>query len=117
MRTLYCIAKSVTNTTSSRPGPIKIKDGTLLLDGEKKLASWAEHICEVLHQLDPTNPAQPKNVESILLINLNYLKEEEVWNAIKMLKNNKSPATDGITTKMLKTGGDETVQWLCQICN
>ena len=49
METLYYISRRVTGTTSSRPDPIKAKNRTLLLDGEKKLARWAEHFCEVLN--------------------------------------------------------------------
>ena len=79
-------------------------------ESEKKLARWAEYFCEELNQLEPTNTAQPRDPESILPINFNDFKEEDVWNVIKMLKNNKSPGIDVITTEMLKVGGDEAVQ-------
>ena len=117
MTTLSYIAKRVTSTTSSRPDPIKAKDGTLLSDSEMKLVRWAEHICEVLNQPELTNPTEPKDPESILPITLDDFKEEQVWNAIKVLKNNKSAGANGITAKMLKAGGDEAFQWLCQMCN
>ena len=95
----------VSSAPSSRPGPIKAKDRTLLAGNEKKLVRWVEHFCEVLYLLKPTNPAQQKDPESNLPINLNDFKEEDVQNTIKMLKNNRSLGTDGITAKMLKAGG------------
>ena len=117
MRTVYRIAKKVTSSTSSKSGPIKAKDGTLLSSGEEKLARWAEHFSEVLNRPEPATPAQPEDPVSTLPINTDDFSEEEVRKAIQMLKNNKSPGMDGITSEMLKVGGEETVQWMCQLCN
>ncbi|CAH1239030.1 Hypp5694 [Branchiostoma lanceolatum] len=118
MRTVYQIAKKITGSSKAHSGPVKAKDGTLLSKGEDKLARWAEHFEEVLNRPDPTSPPtvfdEPPHP---LPIDTSDFTEAEVQEAIKTLKNNKSPGMDGITAEMLKAGGDCTVQWMCHLCN
>ena len=42
---------------------------------------------------------------------------QDVRKAVKKLKNGKSPGVDGITSEMLKCGGECLLEWLRRVCN
>ena len=115
--TVYQIAKKITGSSKPGSGSIMAKDGTLLSQGEDKLARWAEHFSEVLNRPAPTIPAQVEESTNTLPIDTEQFTEEEVRAAIRSLKNYKSPGMDGISPEMLKGGGDTVVKWMCNLCN
>ena len=45
------------------------------------------------------------------------IRVEDVRKEIKKLKGGKSPGVDGITSEMLKCGGECLLEWLRRICN
>ncbi|KAI8508065.1 hypothetical protein Bbelb_143050 [Branchiostoma belcheri] len=85
--------------------------------GEDKHARWAEHFKEVLNRPDPTSPAVTDPPSHLLPIDTSDFTEPEIHEAIKNLKNNKSPGMDGITAEMLKARRESVVKWMCQLCN
>ena len=42
---------------------------------------------------------------------------EDVRKAVKKLKGGKSPEVDGITSELLKWGGEYLLEWLRRVCN
>ena len=106
MRAVYQIAKKITGSSKASTGPVKAKDGSLLSEGEDKLVRWAEHFKEVLNRPEPASPAVTDEQSHLLPIDTSDFTEDEVRKTIENLKNNKSPGMDGITTEMLKAGGE-----------
>ena len=64
---------------------------------------------------------KPKDVlgkiESGRRENSNCWSVEDVRKAVKKLKRGKSPGVDGITSEMLKCGGECLLEWLRTVCN
>ena len=94
----------------ARSGPIKAKDGCLISKGEDKLERWAEHFEEVLNRPVSNTPAQTVSSHDVLLIDTEEFTEDEVRKAIATGKKNETPGMDGITTEMMKAGGETSVQ-------
>ena len=92
-------------------------DGTLLTNKTDVLARWQEHFDDLLNGEFVANEAMV----------LGFLDDdgneqtvpeptrEEVTNAIKSLKNNKSPGPDGIPAELLKNGGNDLIAFLHEI--
>ena len=52
-------------------------------------------------------------------VNLSLLMEvsvDDVRKSVKKLKNGKSPGIDGITSEMLRYGGESVIEWLTRVC-
>ena len=52
-------------------------------------------------------------------VNLRVLMEvnvDDMRNAVKKLKNGKSSGIDGITSEMLRYGGESVIEWLTRVC-
>ena len=59
-----------------------------------------------LEMITPTSTEEPQNIL--------YIEVEE---AIRTLKRNKSPGSDGITAEMIQTGGEQLVRQIHWLCN
>ena len=94
MCAVYQIAKKGTAGSRATSGPIKAKDGTLLLSGEDKQTRWEEQFNEVLNRPAPTISVQVKDALDTLPISTERFTEVEVRKAMKVLKNNKSSGMD-----------------------
>ena len=59
-----------------------------------------------LKKITPTSTEEPQNI-----------LYSEVEEAIRTLKRNKSPGSDGITAEMIQARGDQLVRQIHQLCN
>ncbi|XP_058177407.1 zinc finger protein 84-like [Anopheles ziemanni] len=77
------------------------KDGDLVSNQPEVLSRWAQYFDELLNdQFNEQLEAPPADE-----IMLQPPSIEETRKAIRRLKNNKSPGTDGITAELIKNGG------------
>ena len=49
--------------------------------------------------------------------NLLEISVEDIRKEVKMIENGKAPVMNGVTSKMLKYGGESLVEWLTRVCN
>ncbi|KAE9546525.1 hypothetical protein FO519_010263, partial [Halicephalobus sp. NKZ332] len=110
-KTLYRIVRELTGSKNISNVPIKNKNGITLLTNEEQDSRWVEHFREILNQPIPpvthifdTSP-QVEDLE----VEQGEITETEVSEAVKALKNNKAPGIDGITSEMIKAGGQEMI--------
>ena len=92
---------------------IKDKDGKILTDGEQVLNRWKTHTENMYSQ-----PADQSDRRRLL-----HRTDDEptplvkVREAIKKLKNQKSPGCDGIPAKLWKATGESGIRLMHRICN
>ena len=104
----YDSIKTIYGPSSRTITPVKTSDGnTLLKEKQEILNRWAEHFSTLLNH---HNEADINITESLpQLMPLQVLDETptfiEVIQAVKRLKDNKSPGPDGIAAELLKKGG------------
>jgi hypothetical protein len=63
----------------------------------------------MVKELEEITPINDEDPQDILYC--------EVQEAIRTLKKNKSPGSDGITSKMLKAGGEQLAHEIHKLCN
>lgn len=90
----------------------KDKNGQILNSKEQILNRWAEHFVELLckDNIDQDNDPLNENYEEIEPPTL-----QEVQEAIKRLKNNKSPGSDQIPSELFKNGGENLTLFIHKI--
>ncbi|XP_078701690.1 uncharacterized protein LOC144927827 [Branchiostoma floridae x Branchiostoma belcheri] len=100
----------LSNKRSKKSTAVRDKSGKLISDPDAQRERWAEHFSELL------NPQQDESDLSMLdsipgVPSFDYLNEddgpptaEEIQNALKKLKNHKSPGVDEIANEQLKYG-------------
>ena len=100
-------------------------DGTVLTSDESKLRRWAEHfksvtqcssqvsevVLEALPSIQPPSQNSPIDNEELC----SPITEEEISTAIFQMKNGKASGLDGISSEVLKLGGEASVRWLSSI--
>ena len=100
-------------------------DGTVLTSDESKLRRWAEHftsvtqcssqvsevVLEALPSIQPPSQNSPIDNEELC----SPITEEEISTAIFQMKNGRAPGLDGISSEVLKLGGEPSVRWLSSI--
>ena len=98
---------------------IKDVNGEMLSEESEVLSRWSEYF-EVLLNVEDRREAEMNDIEvegvDRRLRMLIEVTEEDVRRAIKRLKNGKSPGVDGITSEMLRYGGESVVEWLTRVC-
>lgn len=116
---LYRAAKKLTNTAKSTCKPLKNNDGELVTSKQEQLKLWEEFYGRMLS----TSPPMQQTICSCEshLTNTNISTDcpnvTEICNAIKLLKNNKSPGIDNISPELLKIDVDTSAQLLAPIIN
>ena len=94
-------------------------DGNMLTERAVVQQRWSEYF-EGLLNVDDGRRAQLSEVMGERVNeNGNDVMEvsvEDVRKAVKKLKKGKSPGIDGITSEMLKCGGEALLEWLTRVC-
>lgn len=110
-RDLYRTIRFFKTGFSARNYGIKDKNGNLVLDKESGTKVWKDYFEELLN----CDLSENRNVEE----NVNYQhvqpqvlppSEQDVEEAVKQLKCNKAPGEDGITSDIIKGGGQILVK-------
>ena len=95
---------------------VKDKAGNIISNNCDCLNRWKEHYSELLNK-DPV-PHNPEtstaaaNVSTDLSISEGAVTLDEVRNAVKSLKNDRTAGICKITAELLKFGGECMLQWL-----
>ena len=99
---------------------VRDSDGNIVTDASDVKQRWKEYF-EWLLNVDDGRRAE------LTEIGLGVMNEsangeleigvEDVRKAVKKLKGGKSPGVDGITSEMLKCGGECLLEWLRRVCN
>ena len=94
--------------------------GHMLTVGEDVIGRFRSYFEELLN-VDDGREAQLSG-ERIPGVNQNArhmleVSVEDVRKAVKKIKNGKAPGVDGITSEMLKYGGESVIEWLTKVCN
>ncbi|CAF3578445.1 unnamed protein product [Rotaria sp. Silwood1] len=121
LRTTWCLIGEISGKRSSySTSKIKRKDGTKINSTNELMQEWKTYFEELLNIKTNINlntqaiPPAPKD----LPINQGPITINEVEQAIKQLKDGKSPGLDySITPEILKYGGKWIMSQLCNICN
>ena len=100
--------KEIYGPTKHTLTPVRSQEGELLKDKTAILNRWAQHFQTLLNHNNPINPdiieqlpVLPQMVEMD-----NIPTFIETINAIKSLKNNKSPGPDNLPSELFKEGGN-----------
>ena len=100
---LYKITKRVCGKFKGNVGgPIKDKQGNLLTAEKEQEERWAEHFREVLNRPPPEETADIPEAQEDLDIDTEPPTKEEIVDAIKTLKNGKSPGQDNLDAELFK---------------
>lgn len=123
VRELRLLGRGAAKASSST---LQAVDGTMLISNVNKLRRWAEHfasvtqcssqvsevVLEALPSVQaPSQNSSPDDDEELC----SPITEEEISTAISQMKNGKAPGLDGISSEVLKLGGEASVQWLSSI--
>ena len=115
---IYSIAKNYRRKEESIVNTIKDKEGELLTDTYEIDQRWKEYFSELLNPLDD-NELLEESLEEVALSRGEMgdgITRVEIRDAIKKMKNGKSPGCDGIPAELLK-GNEDIVDWLYRIFN
>jgi hypothetical protein len=94
---------------------IKNRHGIILMEPKEKADRWKEYFTELLNADILDNSKRRKNLygaESMV----SEVTQEEIYEAIKDLKNWKSPGSDEIPAEFIKYGGKKMQNLLFRIC-
>lgn len=109
---LFQEIKKLTGKFKLKTWAIEDEHGVMQSNPSMVLECWRNY-CERLYS-DP-NPT-PTQIQSPVEQEPNILIGE-IREAIKKLRNNKSPGSDGVTAEMLKLSGEKGVKILWELCN
>jgi Reverse transcriptase (RNA-dependent DNA polymerase)/Endonuclease-reverse transcriptase/Domain of unknown function (DUF6451) len=118
-REAYSLLKMLRKEFVPRLNVIRDQQGTMLQSKEDIKQRWTEY-CSSLYkdpgggdgtvkELEDISPPDDEGAPDILY--------SEVQTAIRALKKNKSPGSDGITAEMLQAGGDPLTRQIHMLCN
>ncbi|CAF5055729.1 unnamed protein product, partial [Rotaria magnacalcarata] len=98
---------------------IRNQDGTMQQSKEGVKQRWTQYCSglykdegggdEMVKELEGISPSYKEDPQDILY--------SEVEEAIRTLKSNKSPGSDGITAEMIQAGGEQLTHEIHSLCN
>jgi L-rhamnose mutarotase len=118
-RKAYSLMKMLSRKFVPRLNVIRSQEGTVLQSKDEIKQRWTQYCSnlykdhgggdEVVKELEEITPHNDEDPQDILY--------SEVEEAIRTLKRNKSPGSDGITAEMLQAGGEQLVRHIHKLCN
>ena len=122
LREVYKMVRSVRRAWQPKLSAIKDRNGRVLTDKKEIRRRWTEY-CGELYAEQTEQESTKREIEELQKISpptvdteTNIIMEE-VEQAIKKLRNNKSPGNDNITAEMIKQGGEPLVKEIHRLCN
>eukprot|EP00745_Piridium_sociabile_P015102 TRINITY_DN22265_c0_g1_i4.p2 TRINITY_DN22265_c0_g1~~TRINITY_DN22265_c0_g1_i4.p2 ORF type:complete len:167 (-),score=43.02 TRINITY_DN22265_c0_g1_i4:628-1128(-) len=116
-KTAFDTLKLLTKSHQRRIMIIEDKNGNLLTEETAVLSRWTEY-CEELYnyKLRPDTSRLDKGTNTNQELDDPPILEEEVEEAVRSLKGDKSPGVDNIPAELLKHAGPELIRTLTTIC-
>ena len=110
MKTLYNLTKTLSNEKPKKCYTINDKNNKIITSCEERKERWKEHFNEVLNRNAPEDPMslEENEIEINTDINTRSPTIKEIQDALKHLKNGKSPGADGIQAELLKADINNT---------
>merc|ERR1712105_385867 len=94
---------------------IKVLDRNVVTEERMVLDRWSEYIEKLLNVEDGRvavlTDARVNGIDDNVIMQMK-VTVDDVRKAVKRLKKGKAPGVDGITSKMLRFGGDSVLEWL-----
>ncbi|CAF4444579.1 unnamed protein product, partial [Didymodactylos carnosus] len=118
-RQAYDLIKMLGRKFVPRLNVIRNKEGTILQSKEEIKQRWTQY-CSSLYKDHGGGDRMVKELEEITPLNNEDPQDIlycEVQEAIRALKRNKSPGSDGITSEMLQAGGEQLAHEIHKLCN
>ena len=113
----YATIKELTATKQQKVSTIKDKTGNILIEADAVHERWTEY-CKDLYNTNVEGDADVLDVPDHQDISSDdTILKDEIVDAIKSLKKDKSPGVDNIPGELIQAGGDAMVTTLWHICN
>ena len=99
---------------------VRDSDGNIVTDASDVKQRWKEYFEWLLNVDDGRRAELTESGLGVMNELANgelEISVEDVRKAVKKLKGGKSPGVDGITSEMLKCGGECLLEWLRRVCN
>ena len=98
---------------------IKDIDGNVVTEERAVLDRWSEYFEQLLNVDDGRvavlTDARVNGIDDNVRMQME-VTVDDVRKAVKRLKKGKAPGVDGITSEMLRFGGDSVLEWLTRVC-
>lgn len=110
---LYNGIKSLTGPTKRSLAILEDENGNKIQDQDKRLEKWSKYFEHLYNQEFKTDESAIR-LDDIEDTNIDdeVPNKEEIKEALKHIKNNKTPGQDTITGEMLKAGGETAINLL-----
>ncbi|CAF0796496.1 unnamed protein product [Didymodactylos carnosus] len=118
-REAYSLLKTLRSEFVPRLNGIRDQRGTMLQAKDDIKQRWTQY-CSSLYKDSGGRDAMVKELEDITPPGNEESQDilnSEVQTAIRALKRNKSPGSDGITAEMLQAGGEQLARQIHNLCN
>jgi hypothetical protein len=118
-RQAYSLIKMLGKKFVSRLNVIRNKEGIIVQSKKEIKQRWTQY-CSSLYKDHGGGDRMVKELEEITSLNNEDPQDilySEVQEAIRALKKNKSPGSDGITSEMLQAGGEQLAHEIHKLCN
>ena len=99
------------NFKCNKPGCLKSKDGTMLMDKEEILNRWSEYVEDLYSDNRGAKPEIKKNIEGPCIL------KEEVQRALKKMKSGKATGPDNIPVEIITVLEDLGIDMTTKLLN
>jgi len=116
----FAIVKELTTEWKPKCFVVEDKDGNLLTQAEDVTERWRQYCDELYNHKANTSDNSLKDIQQTISSEEEDeppILRQEIEEAVRKLKCNKSPGTDNIPAELLKAGGENMVDILLKICN